>query len=269
LIAARRPVSPRARKVSADKRIALVTQHGVDLDRIGATAIADRRHVCTELLTAADHHPATESVGTLVRQRRLIMRKGKRIKPGDIDPAGHHIVLGTDEVLGIRLRGERRVDRELFASRYPNAQLTQPGDVLVTVSPRPGAIIDWDGYAIAEAPVRILRIPPPKPASEARPDQPATPAEAVQLTPRVLHALLFGDGAGTRPAGAVRPADSVDDLRLTLLSPAQVETLDELLESIDRRRAVAQREIDMVDELCQVAMSGLMDGTLTVVSDDE
>ncbi|MGH3170653.1 MAG: hypothetical protein ACRDN0_32850, partial [Trebonia sp.] len=32
LIAARRPVSPRARKDSADKRIALVTQHGADLD---------------------------------------------------------------------------------------------------------------------------------------------------------------------------------------------------------------------------------------------
>ncbi|MBO0803822.1 MAG: N-6 DNA methylase [Nocardiopsaceae bacterium] len=273
LIAPRRPVSPRIRKDTSDTRIVQVTRHGADLDRIGATASADRRHVRTELLAAVpatgDRMPATEAVGTLVRQHRLIMRKGTRIRPGDIDPSGHHVVLGADEVLGLRRPGERKVDRELFASRYPNARLTEPGDVLVTTSPRPGAIIDTRGYAIAESPVRILRIPPPKPVVQTRPGQPDTPAEPAQFTPRVLHALLFGDGAGTRPPGAVRPADSVDDLRVALLSPGQVAALEELLESIDARRVVAQREIDMLDELRHVATSGLTDGTLTVVSDDE
>jgi hypothetical protein len=47
----------------------------------------------------------------------------------------------------------------VFASRYAQAQLTEPGDVLVSLTPRPEAMIDWDGYAIAEFPVRILRIP--------------------------------------------------------------------------------------------------------------
>jgi hypothetical protein len=74
------------------------------------------------------------------------------------------------------------VDRELFASRYPNAKLTQPGDVLLTMTPRPGATVDWDGYAIAEYPVRILRIPP---------------AETGQFTPRVLCALLSATVRGT------------------------------------------------------------------------
>lgn len=269
LAATRRPVSLTARKDTADRQTALVTRYGADLDRIGATATADRRHVRTEVLAASDRHPAAASVGALVRQHRLVMRKGKRIQPGDIGSSGHHVVLGTEEVLGLRRPGERTVDRELFASRYPNAQLTQPGDVLVTVSPRPGAIIDWYGYAIAEYPVRILRVPPPKPTAYARPDRPSTHAEALQFTPRVLKALLFGDGSGTRPAGAIRSADSVDDLRVTLLPPAQVAALDTLLESIDARRTVAQREIDMLDELCHVAMSGLTDGTLTIVSDDE
>jgi hypothetical protein len=269
LAATRRSASLVTRKNTADRQTALVTRYGADLDRIGATATADRRHVRTEVLAAADHHPAAAPVGTLVRQRRLVMRKGKRIKPGDIGPPGHHVVLGTDEVLGLRRPGERTVDRELFASRYPNAQLTQPGDVLVTVTPRPGAIIDWDGYAIAEYPVRILRVPAPKPAADVRPDWPATREEAAQFTPRVLKALLFGDGSGTRPSGAIRPADSVEDLRVTLLPPAQVNALDALLESVDARRAVAQAEIDMLDELCHVATSGLTDGTLTVVSDDE
>lgn len=252
LVALRRPASPRELKTRADTKVTLVTQFGADLDRIGATATADRRHVTTEVLTAADRHPAAESVGALTRQRRLIMRKGTRTTPGDLDPSGHHVVLGPDEVLGERRPGERRVDREVFASRYPNAKLTQPGDVLVTMSPRPGATIDWAGYAIAEYPVRILRIPP---------------AEAEQFTPRVLRALLFGDGSGTRPAGAVRAAGSVDERRLLLLPPSQVRALDDLLSSIDGRRALAQREIVTLDELRQVAIGGLIDGTLTLVSD--
>ena len=253
LSAARRPASPRERQTSANTHITLVTQYGADLDQIGATATADRHHVRTEALSAADRHPATDSVRALTRQRRLVMRKGTRIMPGDVDPSGHHVVLGPDEVLGVRRPGERRVDRELFASRYPKAKLTQPGDVLVTMTPRPGATIDWDGYAIAESPVRILRIPP---------------AETGQFTPRVLCALLFGDGSGKRPAGAVRAATSADEQRLLLLPPGQVRALDDLLASIDGRRALAQREIDMLDELRQVATGGLIDGTLTLVSDD-
>jgi hypothetical protein len=253
LIAARRPASPRERKTGADTRITLVTQYGADLDRIGATATAERHHVRTELLTAADRHPTAESVGALTRQRRLIARKGTRIKAGDVDPSGHHVVVGSEEILGDRRLGERRVDREVFASRYPKAKLTQPGDVLVTMTPRPGAIIDWNGYAIAEYPVRILRIPP---------------VEAEQFTPRVLCALLFGDGSGTRPTGAVRAADSVNEQRLLVLPPGQVRAFDELLSSIDGRRALARREIDMLDELREVATAGLTDGTLTLVSDD-
>jgi hypothetical protein len=253
LTIARRPVSPRERKSDADTQIALATRYGADLDRIGATATTYRAHVRTEILTAAGLHPAAESVGALTRQRRLILRKGTRITPGDVDPSGHHVVLGSAEVLGTRPPGERRIDRELFASRYPNAKLTQPGDVLVTTVPRPGATIDWDGYAIAEFPVRILRIPA---------------AEAEQFTPRVMCALLFGDGSGVRPPGAVRAADSLDEQQLLLLPPGQVRALDELLASIDARRALAQQEIDILDDLRDVAVGGLIDGTLTMVSDD-
>jgi hypothetical protein len=40
-----------------------------------------------------------------------------------------------------------------------------------------------------------------------------------------------------------------------------------LLASLDERRGVAQREIDMLDELGQIAARGLIDGTLTLTSD--
>jgi hypothetical protein len=253
LVPVQRPDSPRERKADADARIALVTQYGADLDRIGATATADRQHVGTEVLAAANLWPATEAVGALVRRGRLVMRKGIRIASADIGASGQHVVLGSEEVLGSRRPGERRVDLEVFANRYPNARLTEPGDVLVTTSSRPGAMIDHDGYAVAEYPVRILRIPK---------------TEVDQFTPRVLCALLFGDGSGGRVAGAVRAARSLDEQRVPLLPPASVRLLDALLTSIEARRLLAVREVGVLDELRQVAARGLIDGTLTLADGD-
>ncbi len=181
------------------------------------------------------------------------MRKGTRISQAHIDAAGKHVVLGADEVLGLRRPGRRRVDFEVFVKRYPGARLTEPGDVLVTMSPRPGAMVDQAGYSIAEFPVRVLRIPEP---------------ESEQFTPRLLAALLFADGSGGRPAGAVRPGQTLEDQRVVLLPPAEVRRLDTLLAEIHARRSAAQREIDVLDELLQVATGGLIDGTLTLAGDD-
>lgn len=167
---------------------------------------------------------------------------------------GQHVVLGVEEVLGYRRPQERRVDLEVFANRYPNARLTEPGDVLVTMTPRPGAMIDHDGYTIAEYPVRILRIPG---------------TETEQFTPRLLASLLFADGSGRRPAGAVRAANSLKEQRIPLLPVAEVRHLDALLASIDARRVLARREIDMLDELCHIATGGLVDGTLALISNDK
>jgi len=253
LFTGRKPVSVRGRKADADEQITLVTGYGADLDQLGATATAARGHVATEMLTSSDRHPATESVGALVRRGRLVMRKGTRLTPADVDASGKHVVLGANEVLGYRRPGERRVDFEVFASRYPSARLTEPGDVLVTMKPHPGAMVDWDGYAIAEFPVRILRIP-------------ATETE--QFTSRVLGALLFSDGSAVRAEGAIRAGRLLEDQRVILLSPAEVQAFDALLASLDERRAVAQREIDVLDELRRIATGGLIDGTLALTSGD-
>ena len=254
LMAGRRHGGQREQKADANERVSQITRYGADLDRFGATATADRGHVGTEALAAADRQPATEAIGALVRQGRLVVRKGTRLAPADVGSSGKHVVLGAEEVLGFRRPGERRVDLEVFAHRYPNARLTEPGDVLVTMNPRPGTMIDHDGYAIAEYPARILRIPG---------------TEAEQFTPRVLAALLFVGGSGRRPAGAVRMANSLKEQRVLLLPVAEVRHLDALLASIDARRALARREIDMLDELCHIATGGLIDGTLALISNNK
>jgi len=251
-----RPTSRRERADDAARRVTLVTQRGADLDRIGANATANRGHVPIELLAAVDPQlpgsvrPKTEAISALVKAKRLTLHKGTRLKAEHITSSGHHVVLGTDEVLGIRRAGERRVDRQVFARAYPNAQLTQPGDILFTTVLRPGAIVDQRGYSIAEFPVRILRIPA---------------AESEQFTCRVLAALLFADGSGSRAEGAVRASRAIEDQRVILLPPDQVRALDRLLTRIDDRRDLARKELDVIDELQDAAIGGLIDGTLTLI----
>jgi hypothetical protein len=67
LLPGRRPASERERKADADTRINRVTGCGAELDRIGATASADRRHIPAEMLTAADRRPASDTIGALAR----------------------------------------------------------------------------------------------------------------------------------------------------------------------------------------------------------
>jgi hypothetical protein len=248
-----RPASPRERAAEGNRRITEITGYGAELDRIGAHATAARRHVPTEALASASLTPAAQSLGALLRARRLVLRQGTRIKKAHLSSPGHHSVLGTEEVAGMRRPGLRRIDRETFAQAYPNARLTEPGDILVTMTPGATAVVDRDGFSIAEFPVRILRIPA---------------AEAEQFTPRVLAGLLFADGSGTRAAGAVRAGRALEDQRVLLLPPDQVRRLDQLLTGIEARRDLVREELDMLDELQAASIGGLIDGTLTLTSDE-
>lgn len=121
------------------------------------------------------------------------------------------------------------------------------------MTPRPTAMVDRDGFSIAEFPVRVLRIPV---------------TEAEQFTPRVIAALLFADGSGTRAAGAVRAGRALEDQRVPLLSPSQVHHLDQLLTQIEARRDLARKELGVLDELQTATIGGLIDGTLTITSDE-
>jgi len=253
LVVSGRPASPRERATEGNRRITDITGYGAELDRIGAHATGARRHVPTEALASASLSPTAQSLGALLRAHRLVLRQGTRIKKAHLSSPGHHAVLGTEEVAGIRRPGLRRIDRETFAQAYPNARLTEPGDILVTMTPRAAAMVDRDGFSIAEFPVRILRIPA---------------AEAEQFTPRVLAALLFADGSGIRAAGAVRAGRALEDQRVLLLPPDQIHHFDQLLTGIEARRDLARKELDVLDELQAATIGGLIDGTLTLTSDE-
>jgi len=243
---------PAIREVAAKETIARVNDLESELHRVADPHVAPRPLVRSGLAVRESGSPVrTAAIGALVKTRRLIMVKGTRLAASDVIPDGKHAVLGAPEIVGASPLGARTVDRAVLAEKYPRARLTEPGDVIVTMSPRFGVHVDDDGFSVVEFPARILRIPE---------------QERQQLTPRVLAALLAAGHAGARAAGAVRPAARLDELCIPLLPPAEVRRLDELLAVADERRRLARREIDLLDEVCRIAATGLSDGTLTFAS---
>jgi len=251
-LTARRPPGIRDVTTSVPETIARVYDLESELHRLADPQAAPRPAVRSGLAVREPGPPVpTAAIGALVKARRLIMVKGTRLAASDVVSGGQHAVLGAPEIAGASPVGARTVDRAVLAEKYPRARLTEPGDVIVTMSPRFGVHVDHDGFSVVEFPARILRIPE---------------QERQQLTPRVLAALLAAGHAGTRAAGAVRPASRLDELCIPLLPPAEVRRLDELLAVADERRRLARREIDLLDEVCRITAAGLSNGTLTIAS---
>lgn len=243
------PRSPRIAREDGAERLSRLLSLETELDATAAYATAVRQPIRGNAAAEVRAQPVTESIGRLARDHRLTVLKGTRFDPADVGGGGHHAVIGPDEVLGLRRPGERTIDRVLLAARYPRAMLTEPGDVFITVIPAFGALVHSDGFAVAEFPARVLRIPENGRAL---------------LTPRVLAALLCAGNLAARPSGSVWTGRRMEDYRMPLLAPDEVARLDMLLAELAARRDAAQREIDMLDEYQTVAVAGLSDGTLSI-----
>jgi hypothetical protein len=245
----RRSRSIHEQQADTAARVARVTQLEADQARIGASAAAAWRPVQCGVTARAADRPVLATIGALTKAGRLSMLKGTRLIPAHLDEAGQLAVLGTPELLGHGRPGQRMIDRAMIASHYPRAQLTEPGDVVVTTVPRLAAVVDHEGFSVAEFPARILRIPV---------------AERDQFTPAVLAALLTADGDGPRPAGAVRSARRLDTHHVVLLNPDEVKLLDALLAQLDEQAALARQQIDVLTEIRNVTAGGLLAGTLAL-----
>ncbi|MCG5463445.1 SAM-dependent methyltransferase [Micromonospora sp. MED01] len=244
-LTARRPA--RVRDVVRDGRltVAEVAEMEVALDDL-----AGPRPRLRSRLAARDEReqPVTRSIGALVREGHLHILSGVRIAGDDAVAEGHHPLVGPDEISGLAPIGSRLIDRAVFAERYPRARPTEPGDVIVSLTPTLRAHHDAEGFSVVEFPARVVRI---------RPDGRA------RFTPRVLAALINA-APQRRAPGAVRPSSRLTDLQLPLLPPADVARLDALLTASEVRRNLARRELELLDELGRRAVAGLTDGILTI-----
>ncbi len=179
----------------------------------------------------------------------LRILRGNRLRESDVGSSGHHRVLGVPELTGGVNPGTRAIDRVMLAGSYPRIALTEPGDLIVTTTPRFGVYVDEEGFSVIEFPARGLRI---------------TSAGRATFTPRVLAALLAVAAPAARAPSAVRASRRLEDYQVPRLESEEVERLDALLATADARRQLAQHEIDMLDELCRTTVGGLADGTLAL-----
>ncbi|MBI1758927.1 MAG: hypothetical protein HYR62_06845 [Actinobacteria bacterium] len=249
----RRPVGPR--DIAADPRpaVARVAELEAELNQLASTG-GDQAPLRSGLATRDDPTGrVSQSVGTLITNGRLIVRKGNRIDPAHLAPDGQHPLLGAPELTGGVPVGSRRIDRAVLATTYPRVEFTEPGDVVVTLTPRLGVHLDRDGFAVVEFPARVLRVP----------------AGATEhLRPRVLTALLSSLGGATgRASGAVRSSHRLEALPIPELPAGEVARLDALLAEIDERRDAVRRQLALLDELDRIATTGLAVGRLTITPD--
>ncbi|MCV7202049.1 hypothetical protein H7J71_08470 [Mycolicibacterium peregrinum] len=92
------------------------------------------------------------SLGELYTLKRLVIKRGRRIDPGDASPEGTVRVLPA-ELVGTILLDPFEADR-----KYSRAARTEPGDVIFVEKPRPRAWVDHRGGAVVASPARIMRL---------------------------------------------------------------------------------------------------------------
>lgn len=209
------------------------------IDRLGSSAPASVAHVTA---SAQPRHLRSSRLGELAADGHVRCASGARIDVEDLDAVDGFTVLGVDEVIGARAVGSRRIDRMLFAGRYPRVRLTEPGDVVFTVRPTPRAVVDENGASVVVYPARILRIKRSDPAG---------------LVPDVLAADVVAQGAHSRDWRRWSARRIVG---------AESDALVRVLRDVRAARADAQRRIDDLARLEQIITAGVTSGALTTLT---
>lgn len=247
------PLAPPASAIWSDKvieRPALIAEAEARLERTTANTRAyedEQGPYRGGVLRRVGRLPRRTTLGKLMAGRRVSKVPGHRIEDRHLTADGHHAVLGPEEITGERVVGARRMDRLALATEYDRVALTEPGDVVYTLTPRLGLYVDHDGFSVVAFPARVLRV---------------NPDAARQLTPRVLAALLGAARGAARSPSAVRAARRIEDYQLPDLDPDEVLRFDALLAETERREQLLRVQADALAEARRLTIAGLADGTL-------
>ncbi|MGQ5595864.1 hypothetical protein ACUJ8N_26365 [Streptomyces sp. ESR1.13] len=249
------PPAPPAATIWSDEvkeRPALIAEAEARLERATAEARAyESGHgpYLGGVLRREGRLPRRTTLGKLIAGRAVTRIPGHRVDDRHLTVDGHHAVIGPEEITGGRPVGARRIDRLVLATEYDRVALTEPGDVVYTLTPRLALYVDHDGFSVVAFPARVLRVDPDA-------DRP--------LTPRVLAGLL-GAARGTgRSPSAVRPARRIEDYQLPELTPDEVRRFDALLAETEHRERLLRAQADALAEARSLTIAGLADGTHTL-----
>lgn len=230
------PRSPRLSRTTGPDAAALLVMAQSEIDSLNRGAANRLLDIRIEPGTAIVSPSAT--LEDLLRAKQVKLVPGARLQPADTLASEGFTVMGLPE-----LRGgiePRYIDRLLLASGYPNAQLTEPGDVIFSTVGESTAMVDQQGACVVQYPARILRI-----------SRPVTSG----LIPSVLAAdVAAGQGGPWRRWPVKRfPTDQ------------HAET-ESALTSVSRERQAALDRITHLDRLSTLLVEGSTAGTLRITN---
>ena len=225
-----------------------------------AAADADRIEQLRQVVGAAGHgwsayatpsavpsNSPSVTIGRAVRADWIRLLPGQRISvtAARNQETGAPII-GPDEVAGRALWGAQRIGLLELTVAYPNARLTEPGDVVfATVGGEVVAAVDRDGGSVVHSPARVLRVR-------------GGPPGAV-LTPHVIAADLRA-----QPASARR----VESWPLRLVPQDVAEGLQSRAAMLATAEARLRSQLGAVAELRTMLIDGVVSGTVTLSGDD-
>lgn len=187
--------------------------------------------------------PATVVPGTVaaaLRRGELAAGQGTRLRPELLGTAGGARVIGVLQVAD-PAAPRPAVDRLALAAHHPDAQYTEPGDVVFTTSPRPRAVVDVDGGSVVAFPAQVLR------------------CRADCFVPAVLAADVDAQAPSARTwrAWVVRR-----------VPPDQGAALTAALDDVARHRAALHERLAAVDRFAAALTTGAATGSLDLTPHD-
>ena len=202
-------------------------------------------------VTAQEGSPvALKALEDLIRAGHVRAIPGSRVPSsvGSTRPSGAsrglRVVTAADVLAG-SLRVDRRTDAVEVAREVPRAQLSEPGDVIVTASPRPAAVVDLEGGCLVVTPARILR-PVGSRDAEAR--------------ERGLSAHLTATAINSRPSGDRRWRRWL----VPVMDSASVRSGEQALALVDGRAREARETLERLEALRHGLIQGMSEGSLKI-----
>ncbi|MFE5325783.1 N-6 DNA methylase [Embleya sp. NPDC056575] len=197
-----------------------------------------------------------------IRAGQLRLLSGLRIREADIGDAGL-IVVGREEMLGALPLGQRRIAPEDLA-HYPQAMITERGDVFLHTEHGVRTRVDDAGGCVLLAPVRGVRIPAYREYLAGPKAKRLVRSDSLWMRPQPLAHLLAAPRNQQRGSGSLVRRVSVREMDLPLLRPEEIEELEVILHETDRHREEVRRQLDALDALARRVAAGVADGELAL-----
>lgn len=154
--------------------------------------------------------------------------------------AGSVVLIGPDEIHDPSQLGHRAIDRLVLESVAPQAQFTEPGDVVYVVpgARGPRAVVDRGGGHVVRSPARVFR------CGEAD-------RRRRTLAPDVVASDINSSHSKDRSAWNLR-----------LVPPDHVSVIDQVSERIAQKTSQFREQLRILEDLQETVLDGLAGGAL-------